>query len=63
VSQPGANGDSDTASVPVFGSGTREERDWFEHLVEQSIDRLVRRVEERVIIDLERRGGRFWRSF
>ena len=50
-------------SGPVFGSGTREERDRFDELVERTIDRIVRRVEERVIADLERRGGRYWRNF
>jgi hypothetical protein len=40
----------------------RDERAWFEGLVNQSIEHILRRLEERVIIDLERRGGRHWRN-
>ena len=40
----------------------RAEREWFERMVSKSIEEIVRRVEDRVIIDLERRGGRNWRN-
>ena len=44
-----------------FGN-ERAEREWFERMVSKSIEEIVRRVEDRVIIDLERRGGRNWRN-
>ncbi|MCB0967704.1 MAG: DUF4157 domain-containing protein, partial [Ilumatobacter sp.] len=62
------DGESETAgsgSAPKFtvGDNSRQERDWFDHLVERTVDRVVQHIERRVLTEFERRGGRHWRSF
>lgn len=44
----------------VFDS--REAREWFERELDRNIDTIMERIEDRVRIGLERRGGRFWRE-
>jgi hypothetical protein len=62
ITDTGVDGDiGQQGSGSPFGS-EREEREWFERMVANSIEEIVRRVEDRVIIDLERRGGRNWRN-
>jgi len=36
--------------------------EWFRDQLEVNLDRVVRLLEDRMIVELERRGGRAWRQ-
>lgn len=42
--------------------GSEAASDWFREELERNIDTIVERLEDRIRIDLERRGGRAWRE-
>lgn len=42
--------------------GSEAARAWFREELERNIDTIVERLEDRIRIDLERRGGRTWRE-
>lgn len=42
--------------------GSEAASDWFREELERNIDTIVQRLEDRIRIDLERRGGRAWRE-
>jgi hypothetical protein len=39
-----------------------EASEWFDRQLDRKIDMILRRIEDRTIVDLERRGGRTWRG-
>lgn len=47
-------------SDELFGPGGSVE--WFREQLDDNLDRLVRLLEDRMIVELERRGGRAWRQ-
>lgn len=47
------------AGVPLGSAAASE---WFRRELERNIDTIVDRLEDRIRIDLERRGGRTWRE-
>ena len=49
--------------VAPAGSGGRPFAEQFREELERNIDLIIRRVEDRLITELERRGGRAWRGF
>jgi hypothetical protein len=50
---------ADAESSEGFGSDRSVE--WFREQLDQHLDRVVRMLEDRMIVELERRGGRAWR--
>jgi len=42
--------------------GSQRAADWFRQQLDANMQRVVRQLEDRMIVELERRGGRSWRS-
>ena len=58
----GASGET-TASSRSGTQGDGCSKSEFEAMLERSLDFIVHRLEDRILVELERRGGRYWRSF
>ena len=58
--QPTVAPKTETTETPPGGPNPSDE--WFRKQLEANLDRVVRLLEDRMIVELERRGGRAWRQ-
>ncbi len=62
ASTTGASTTSAEESKSETTSGTGPSAEWFREQLDANLDRVVRLLEDRMIVELERRGGRAWRQ-
>ena len=59
-SRPPSSSSSSNGGAP--SDDTIDSDEWFLNLSERNLDRLLALIEDRLIVEMERRGNRFWRT-